>query len=180
MLMSPEMGLLEQREILQSYVASPEQDELVIGWWNDMAPAGDIERAFGPNMKSISQLFQVLQPPKGLVYAVEDGRIWIAFWFEPVMGGTFVGVWIAPHRRSTKLALHVTLDAFEQFLDYVPVLLVTTSDERLARLHEKLGFDILGQIPKILDGGRDAWLSVLTKESLENGRKKRRARNQGA
>jgi len=156
--MSRDSGLLP-------YVSSRDTDLLLAHWWAKMERDGDLPDLFTKSGQSLSSLYRIVGPGKTLLYGVDIGGIWVAFWFEPMMSGVFMGAWVAREHRRTRRALDAFLQAWELALIHHTVVIGVTRQREIINEHERLGYTVLGCLPGIWDG-EDAWAVMLTRPAF--------------
>lgn len=159
------------------YEMSADMDLAVVGMWCRMQRDGDLDRIFLKDSQTVSEMFRLIQGAnKGMLFeaTAEDG-IWLAMWFEQVMGVAYAGLWVAKPYRPTLRGLRAVITIYEQALRWFPAILGVTKQEALLEPHRRLGYEILGEIPGIWDGER-AWLVMLTREGFARANARRLAR----
>lgn len=154
---------------MQAYQGFPEEDVLLVGWWNQMVRDGELDSTLGPRYLALSQFFAAFRAPATLFYET-DGPLGIALacWLDPSpLSGAFVGLWIHPawrrQRRAAKTAVAMLLTAFQHL--QVPVLLFATDRPDVAKLHRHVGAVSMGCVPELY-GGSLAYVSYLTPQAL--------------
>lgn len=155
-----ELGLI-------AYQPCEEHDALLLLWWKGLLETEEFDRVLPRRAHKLSSFFQVFQPPTFAMFAHdEDNRIWIAAWFDlfsDIDSGVFMHFWGREDMRHTRegiLATHIIYDFATRTW---PVVVGVTKHEDLLRIHRKVGYNIVGSIPKMLDGV-DAWILYLTRE----------------
>src|SRR5262249_10407475 len=118
---------------MTQYDGSPQADLLLLDWWTRMAATVDLERAFSASHASLGNFFGSFRPPSILIYEVDDEGIWFAAWFDPVMSGAFYGIWVAPHKRLTKVAFQAVRESIAFGLEKFPVLIGAIREEKVAK-----------------------------------------------
>lgn len=158
------------------YESGQDMDLAVAGMWSRMKQDGDLDRLFTKDSQALSDLYRFLQgPSKGMLFEADATYgIWLAMWFEQVMGIAYCGLWIAKPCRATPRALAGMLRIYEHALRWFPAILGVTKQQILLRPHQRLGYQVLGEIPGIWDGER-AWLVMLTRPWFLAANRKRLA-----
>jgi len=83
------------------YQPTPGMDTVIVNWWTRMQADGDLPKMFGSQHQGLSGLFRLIGAPNVLLYDMgTDCRIWVAAWFEEVMNGAFMGLWVRRDKRS--------------------------------------------------------------------------------
>jgi len=150
------------------YDGSPEVDVIVAKWWAKMRADGDLPQMLGPHHQGLSGLYSLISSPKTMIYATdEDYNIWVAAWFEEVLNGAFMGLWLAKEYRNKMTGLRGVLKCMETGLKAKPCLFGVTKQERILDEHRRLGYVILGKAPQLWADHTDAWLMMLTRESFK-------------
>lgn len=150
------------------YQPSVANDLLLARWWGELHSSGEIQRMLMRDAHTLSGFMRMLQSPTILVLDTDEQGIWFAMWFEPIMSGAFVGVWIAERARHTKTAYDAVQRAHKTALQTTPILIAITKQEKLLDEFERFGYDRLCRIPRLFDG-EDAWVLALTLEGLNRG-----------
>ena len=147
------------------YEPGRDADLAVAAWWVKMERDGDLPALFAADYQTLGALYKLIRPPNAALFEVDATGIWLAMWFEQVMGTLFAGVWIARERRHTRPALRALLHGYGQALALVPAIMGVTKQERLLAPHRRLGYQVLGEVPGLWDGER-AWIVMLTRPAL--------------
>jgi len=143
---------------------NPEHGVLVAQWWARAYENGDLALMATKRSQSLSGFFKMIDAPTILLFECDEQGIWIAGWFEPTFDAAFFSLWVRPDKRS-KDALPVLFTMYDMGFRVWPMIMGVTKQERLLRSHERLGYTVVGKIPKFFDG-EDAWLVTLTKEDF--------------
>lgn len=154
---------------LLHYRASPATDLLLARWWEVLQDSRDFGRVFSQSTAPLSAFLAYFQLPRVLAYDTDDSGIAWACWFDPLLSGAAVGLWVTPHLRRTRWNLErwdrVVSAAFRQW----PVLFSITRHPEIARSLERLGYTALGRVPFLLDG-HDVQFCYLTRAGHETRR----------
>lgn len=144
--------------MLYLYERGEESDLLLVKWWAQMKEDKDLELTFS-SPPSLSRLFECFKPPVQLVFQYDQKGIYFSAWFEPFFDGVAFSTWIRRDYRQSKASLALFLEAAEMgFIDY-PVLLGITKQKRIVPLHLRLGYHLLGEVPRLF-GGETAFILV--------------------
>ncbi len=107
-----------------------------------------------------------------MVIAIEDNKPWMVVWFVPFDDGSSaatVSYWCHKDKRGARKQLQITKLLYTAAFDFWDVLLGVTKHEHLLRIHRKLGYNIVGSVPHLMEG-EEAWIVYLTKENFINSR----------
>lgn len=150
---------------VQVYEHTPEQDILLGQWYMEMMKEGELERTFTRDARAVSAFYGIFRAPNTLTFVTDDRGIWLAAWFEPMMDGTFMGLWVRRDMRGTKTALRTLVWLLERALKEYPLVMGVTKQQRIVAEHMRLGYNMCGILPRLYDG-EDAYLLVLTQKNL--------------
>lgn len=142
------------------YDRSATHDSLVLQWYGTMLIEGEFDLTFTKSLKSPSRFLSHFSSSATLAFEVDDRSIWFAFWYEPLMSGTCIGLWIRGDKRQSKTAYRLLCHALDCTIRAFPVVLAVTR-ARLVDPLRSLGFAWLGMIPSLWDG-QAAYVFVLT------------------
>jgi len=154
---------------LSIYKRDAASDLLLTQWWARLiCDETECRRVFSrETTASLHSFLSTFQPPNQLVFKSDlKLGLWFAVWLEPALSGAFVGLWCRDKMRHTKAALEAGEEALDYGLYRYPVLIGVTKQEKLLDAHRRLGYNVLGKIPRIFDG-EDAWIVHITRESFE-------------
>lgn len=154
---------------MRQYNGAAWEDHLLMTWWIQMLQSGELGATLGARFEAAGEFFAAFRPPSRLLYEFEDGTVKVACWFDPSpLAGSFFSLWLHPSWRRTKRGFRAILEAMGVgFGEYQnPVLLFVTAQPEIARLHAHFGATVLGAIPHLYDGERDAFVSYLTREQF--------------
>jgi hypothetical protein len=147
------------------YVPNRDNDLEIVRWWVRMERDGDLDKLMMEGARSVSDLFRLVQPPKAMLWLLDDEGVWFAMWFEQCFGGAFCGAWLRQDRRGSRQGVWAFLDAWTWALTAWPVLIGVTKQPELAAIHRKVGYTTLGAIPTIFDG-QEATIMYLTRSAF--------------
>jgi len=158
---------------LELYVPTFENDLKLFKWWMELQNSADFERIFTSLDRPLSKFMQTFEPPCILVFTCNDSdEINHAIWFTPFADtptASFVGYWAHKSIRSSRHAYAVTKFVYDAAFQIFKTLVGITKHENLLRIHRKLGYNIVGQIPHFMED-EDAWVVYLTKENFKNSK----------
>jgi hypothetical protein len=150
------------------YEPTPEMDTVIAKWWAKMRNDGDLPLILGHAHQGLSGLYRVIAPPHTMVYAMDEGyNIWVAAWFEEIMNGAFMSLWLAKEYRNRMDGLRGVLRCMEIGLLAKPCIFGVTKQERIVDEHRRLGYAILGKAPQFWDDEHDAWVMMLTRAAFK-------------
>ena len=150
---------------LEMYQPGEDHDIALFNWWVHLNESGDFDRVFTRPTRALSTFLANFTMPTMLFFIRDDDGIWLAVWFSPIdrgAGGAFMNYWARKNMRTTQKHYKCSRFIYDMATEYFPVVVGVTRHEGLLRIHRKIGYNILGQIPKVLDG-EDAWLVYLTR-----------------
>lgn len=157
------------------YQSSTAIDCTLVRWWEHLNQTGDFDLIFTDRLRPLAHFMSNFQPPN-IAFFGQDHEppydIWLAVWFAPFSdtnSGVFMHYWCDKPKRGTPLHLQATHLVYDIATQCWPVIVGITRHEHLLGLHRKLGYNIVGQIPQMLDG-QDVWVLYLTRELFLNSR----------
>jgi hypothetical protein len=153
---------------LQTYKPGEQTDLLLATWWAKLHSNGDLFNAFPVSLGNLSSFLLWFRPPNSLIYTVDGEGVSVAAWFEPVISGTLMGIWVEPKYRRSREVAQLVGKIYDAALSTYRVILGITKQERLLREHVKVGYEIVGGVPYLYDG-ETAWMVCLTREGFEKG-----------
>lgn len=156
---------------MYSYVPSYENDLLLLQWLERMRHDNELG-AFASSLHIPSSFLTYFRDRAKLIIEVDDDGIWLAAWFEPVMSGAFVGLWIAPNKRRSPSSLVIIDRLIEKALTVWPTLMSITSSSALVEQYRAFGWEFGCEIPKLFDG-EDITLLYMTKEIFDVNRRRK-------
>lgn len=159
-----------------AYDQSFGHDMLLLGWWSRMFHNADLDRTFTQDLHAPGAFMACWRAGnRALVFDHDDEGIWIAIWFQPVMSGAYMGIWVRPDQRLTKRrTVEAVKTTLVTALGHWEPILSLTKQEKLLRPLRGLGYDVVGRVPGLWDG-EAVWVAALTHEGLKRGRKERLA-----
>jgi hypothetical protein len=149
-------------------------EDLLIAWYYAQlrAEPEEFAKLFMKPLRSLTALLNWAAHTVHLMLSVDERGIWGAAWVAPEMSGAYFGTWLRKdHRKSVSgyaFVRHAQLEALEVF----PILMGVTCQPSLHKVHLALGYELGCKLPKLWDGN-DAWLYILTKETIADGRRRR-------
>ena len=148
------------------YEPGVEMDLAAAGAWSRIKQEGDLDRIFPQGSQALSDFFRLLSGPnKGMFFEADGTGIWLAVWYEQVLGTLYIGVWVARGRRSRR-ALRTILTIFENALRAFPAMLAVTKQRAIVHILGRLGGEVLGEVPGMWGEGQAAWLLMMTREGF--------------
>ena len=155
---------------MRQYGGAAWEDSLLATWWLELIKSGELQATLGTRFEALSEFYAAWRPPARLLYEFEDGQVKVACWYDPSpLAGAYFSMWVAPTWRRTKRAFRAILEALAVgYNEYAnPVLLFVTASPAVARLHHHFGATVLGCVPHLYDGERDAYVAYLTREQFQ-------------
>jgi hypothetical protein len=155
-----------QNNALTEYEPTALNDSLMLMWWARLLADGDLEKVFQRDACKASTFFELLQAPRKVVFKTKtDYGVWFAAAMSPAFDGVYFDMWVAKEFRAGKGWLQAMEEALLYAFDRWPILIGVTSQENLLDGHRRLGYTVVGMIPKLWNE-QDAWLMYITKESF--------------
>jgi hypothetical protein len=112
---------------------------------------------------------QMFRTPNILLYALDQNEVWFATWLTSVERALVMSMWCDERHRGTRQQAEITRLVYEVCFQMCPVIIGFTKRPALLRIHERIGYQVLGRLPKFFDGTDDAWLVMLTKDNFKQG-----------
>jgi hypothetical protein len=156
---------------VQVYIPDIKTDILFARWWEYLHENNEYERLFTRRIQPLSQFMHTFQAPTLTVFAHDNEGIWMCAWFNPFSDTTsavFMHFWGRREKRNTQEGIAVTNLVYDFATTAWPTVIGVTKHEDLLRIHRKVGYNIVGQIPQMLDNN-DVWILYLTRENFEKG-----------
>ena len=157
---------------LKIYQPTVEYDIIFARWWETLHETGEYDRLFTRRIHPLSQFMHTFQPPTLTIFADDEDGIWVCAWFNlfsDTDSGAFMHFWGREEKRNTRKGISVTSLIYDFATTFFPVVIGVTKHEDLLYAHRKVGYNIVGQIPHMLDGS-DVWILYLTRENFEQGK----------
>lgn len=139
------------------YSQSPAEDLLMLRWWIHLNETGDINRLMLPDARRLSPFLNVFKWPLALIYSLDKhNEIDNAFWAAPNDGmskhkAAYCGIWCRADRRGKRHQFDFTAFVYTFAFEFYEVLLGMTWQPDLLDIHQKLGYSIVGCVPKLYD-----------------------------
>ena len=163
------MRLVEEETTIKLYEGNHEDSILLFQWWMELVESGDMDLILFPATQPLGPFMSYFQTGKvRLVYSTDpSNRIQAAFWGEPIAPGIiFLSVWGRKSLRFTKQGVQILLDVYKQVFSLFHIIFGITKQERLLKVHKKLGYKIIGKLPQLWGGVEEGWLVMLTREDF--------------
>lgn len=158
---------------MERYQRTDLEDYLLAQWWVEITLDGSRDQLFVPPT-TLGQMLAYFQNDVSLIYERDD-RLWFAMWFTPMFSGLSASLWCRRDRRGSRAFIAAAEWAYETALQAVPVLLGVTTQPKLLKVHERLGYTIVGSVPGLIDG-KMAWIVALTRDGWQ---RRKSCRTQG-
>ena len=167
-------NLAEQAQKLgiQIYQPCHEHDAVLLRWWAYLNETEEFDRVFTKQLFPLSKFLDNFQPPRITAFNANDDGIWLCVWIVPFAdtdSGAFLNYWCRESKRGTIEHYKSAKFIYDMATKIWPVLIGTTKHEDLLKIHRKLGYNIVGKVPHMIDG-EDAWILYLTRELFEQSR----------
>ena len=156
---------------LKIYQATPQEDISIFEWWREISatPDGDLYKAFPQSTWALSSFYSLFRSPRVLLYVEDSNGIWFTVWMERLEAAVVFSSWVRESMRGTRAHYRTAKLSYEIAFEMSSTLIGITKRPELLKLHEKIGYTILGSVPKLFDGQDDAWIVVLTKDAFQKG-----------
>jgi len=154
---------------IRSYTSTPEEDFMLYLWWTEMRASGELAEIFSANCQALSNFYPIFKPPNWMFYKLDDQGLQLALWASRMLSAVAVGIWLAPRSRIDPEVYRAVQIIYHALFQVYPVNLGVTKRKKLLTTFQSLGYNIVGEIPGLLDG-ETAWLVHLSKESFENSK----------
>lgn len=151
---------------LQLYRGTYQEDIHLLKWWLALTKTSEIEEAFPKKIHPLAEFMNLFKPPRTLVYALTDDKLWFATWLEPLLHGIYLSTWTDKTMRGTKAHFNASFTVCEGILNVYPVILSVTHNTRLAKILQRAGYISLGEVPNLYDGN-SLHFAYLTKSAFE-------------
>lgn len=155
------------------YQAKKEEDVAIAELFENIDLFQDLENLLAENARSLSGFFKLLSTPNTTFYTTEDAYIESIHWAQPVYTSNeavFLSSWWLPSSRGTKRHALVMSTVYQiLFSTGIQTILGVTKQEKLLKLHDKIGYVIHGPIPGLFDG-QLGWLMALTELGFKYGK----------
>ena len=154
---------------LSLYEGKYEEDFYILRWWMKLSESGDLVDVFPRSSQPLFAFGKLFHHPTKLFYSLHKGEIWFAVWMSMMGHAVMFNMWCDKPFRGSKKQLKYTRLAYDAAFQITNVVLGFTKRYKLLRIHQRIGYEILGRIPKMFDGIDDAWMVMLTKENYLKG-----------
>lgn len=157
------------------YSSAPAEDLLLLRWWIHLSETGDINSLMIPDARRLSPFLGVFKYPTALIYSVNAANeIDNAFWASPVDSesqhrAAYCGVWCSSENRGKRRQYSFVSFVYTFAFEFYAALLGITWQSDLLALHQKLGYNIVGCIPKLHDQDF-VYVVHLTREAFQASR----------
>lgn len=159
---------------MERYARRDYEAYLLAQWWAEITVDGSRDLLFMPPNALGSTMAYFESPDVTLIYEVDERGLWFAMWFAPIFTGLSASMWCRRDRRGRREHLAAAEWGYDTALTVVPTLVGVTTQQRLLKAHERLGYTVVGVIPNLVNG-QDAWIVALTREGWQ-ARKARQVR----
>lgn len=154
---------------------SPAEDLLLLRWWIHLAETGDINRLVFPESRRLSPFLNIFKYPTVLIYSLSPaGEMDNAFWTTPVDGeskhrAAYCAFWTHPDIRGSRRQVNFGAFVHTFTFEFYDALLAMVFQPNLLDLYQKVGYSIVGCIPKIYDEDF-LYIMHLTREAFDSSR----------
>lgn len=157
---------------LKFYTGTIQDDLYLMKWWMHLYESKkDINKLFRKDSQSLHKFLQLFQQPNVLIYVLKNNEITLAAWYSPFELSndcTYLSAWTHEKYRGTRFQGECMHAIYEIAFSVRSVIIGITKQPDLLPIHRKIGYNILGRIPRAFDG-EDGYIMTLTKKAFENG-----------
>ena len=151
---------------LYTFGCDPSSDLLMAQWWLRMRTDGDLDKTFLASAHCLSGFMEIWRNTE-LMLEVDDEGIVVAGWVQPFMGSGMFGLWVRSDKRHNLATVRKVLTMYRHIFDAgIGSIVGITKQEALLPEHEKLGYKVLGKVPKLWDKNNDGYVVVLSAEDF--------------
>lgn len=157
------------------YSQSPAEDIIMLRWWMHLTETGDINRLMLPDARRLSPFLNVFKWPLVLIYSLDaNNQINNAFWAAPNDNTSeyktaYCGMWCRADGRGKRRQLDFTIFVYTFAFEFYEAILGMTWQPDLLDIHQKLGYSIVGCVPKLYDEDF-LYIVHLTREAFSTSR----------
>jgi hypothetical protein len=167
-----ELGEKAKELGIELYIPSFINDAILANWYKHLIDTDEFYTLFTDCHKPLSKFYEIFKPPTILAFTVDEaGELWAAMWFAPYDGyggkSATVSAWTREDYRGTPKARETGGFCYAMSFRVWDVLVSITKHEGLLGNLRKVGYNIVGSIPHLVNG-EDAWILYMTKEDFEN------------
>ena len=138
-------------------------------WWTEMRASGELGEIFSASCQALGNFYPIFRPPNWLFYKLDSKGPQLMLWAAPMLSAVCVGIWLAPRSRIDPEVYRAVQLIYYTLFQACPVNLGITKRKKLLTTFESLGYNIVGEIPGLIDG-EPTWLVHLSKEAFENSK----------
>lgn len=157
----------QPNEPLVEYVPCVLHDALMAQWYNVMLQRDELGKLFIEKSHSLSGFYDAIRRPTQTLFYVGAEGVWFVAMLTPHYAGASFDMWVHPGRRKSKAWVRAMCAALEVGFERYPVLVGLTAQENLLDDHVRMGYVVVGEVPKLWNGESPLWLMHITKESYE-------------
>lgn len=162
--------LVEEETVISIYQGNPEDSMILLHWYLELVNSGEIDKVLFPSTHSLGMFMHYFNnfSTIRLIYVLDDNnKIKFAAWGNAISSGIiFFSIWLKPSLRSAKEGAQIVLDVYNEVFKLFHIVQGITKQERLLKVHKKLGYKAVCKIPLGWDGVEDAWLVQMTKDDF--------------
>jgi hypothetical protein len=149
-----------------------QKDELLMLYWflQLRADPVEFEQLFAEQLRNLTTILGWAKNSVSIMIDVDDDGIRFAAWCAPYLSGAEFGTWARKSARGTKAHLRFMNAAYDKALSQYPVLIGLTKQEKLHKLHLKMGYKLVGIVPSLFDGSpvREYYMTQETRDDRRN------------
>lgn len=151
------------------YQGTYAEDFLIFRWWMKISESGDLVKMLPRASQPLFAFGRLFNHPTKLFYSLHEGAIWFAVWMSMMGHAVMFNMWCDKRFRGTRKQANHTRVTYDAAFEISNVVLGFTKRYELLRAHQRIGYKILGRIPRMFDGIDDVWMVMLTKENYLKG-----------
>lgn len=148
---------------------------MLAAWWLELKVTGELDKIVHKPV-SLRQFLNIIGNDPIVWIGDFDGgqggtggvtKIVAVAWIKPYMDSAFFNYWNHEALRGTRMQGHITKSIYDAAFRVADILLGTTWQPKLIRIHEHLGYKIHGPFDGVVKG-EQAYMVTLTKEDFYN------------
>jgi hypothetical protein len=149
-------------------VYDPTQHEIILTDWylrQLLSEPEEFQQLFAKPLRSLTEILNWAKNTVKVIFELDALGVTRAAWYAPDLSGAWFGCWMRKDKRGEVGAVVFIRNAYRYGLEFFPVLISLTKQERLDPVLRRLGNEYVGKVPYLFDG-EAAFVYVQTKESF--------------
>lgn len=146
-----------------------DEDMLFLRWWMELMETGEIKKIMDPLSQRLPKFYEAFAYPTPVLYALDvHGRIEFVSWLRDAASqqqSIFMGNWVRSNLRGRKRHLRLIRVTYELAFSLYENVLGLTWQPALLKLHQKIGYNVIGNIPDYM-GQKLVYLLRLNKQDF--------------